>query len=113
MITLTEKARAGIADFLKNKPQAPIRIYPQKNHAGGIALALALDTIHEDTDEVMELDGFTFCMNGDLKRMVQHVTIDRGTMGFVCTPLVPLPDLKKAGSGCSPAGCTGSCSSCH
>ncbi len=113
MITLTEKARAAIADFLKNKPAAPIRIYPRKDHAGGVALALALDTIHEDTDEVTECHGFTFCMNSDLKRMVQHVTIDRGTMGFACTPLVPLPDLKKAGSSCSPSGCTGSCSSCH
>ncbi len=112
MITLTEKARTGIADFLKNKPAAPIRVYPKKDHAGGISLALALDTIHEDTDEVMECDGFTFCINRDLKRMVQHVTIDRGTMGFVCTPLIPLPDLK-AGCGCTPSGCTGSCSSCH
>ena len=112
MITLTENARAAVAAFLKGKPEAPIRVYPQKNHAGGVSLALALDQIHEDTDEVKECGGFTFCMNRDLKRMVQHVTIEQGSTGFVCTPLLPLPKLDVGGC-CSASGCTGRCTGCH
>lgn len=112
MITLTDSARKGIAAFLANKPSDPIRVYPQKNHAGGVSLALALDKIQEDCDEIEEVGGFTFCMNRDLKRMVHQVTIDQGRTGFVCTPLIPLPKLEV---GCSCGGsCSGSgCSGCH
>lgn len=107
MITLTEEARKGIEAFLSNKPKDPIRVYPRKDHCGGVHLALALDQIQEDQDEVEVVDGFTFCMNSDLKRMVQQVSIAQGGTGFICKPLFPLP---KMDVGCS---CGGNCSGCH
>ncbi len=112
MITLTDSARKAIAEFVKGKSSAldPIRVYPQKDHAGGVHLALALDKIQEEYDEVEETGGFTFCMNKDLKRMVHYVTVDMGSTGLVCTPLIPLPKLTV--TSCS-GSCSGSCSSCH
>ncbi len=113
MITLTDSARRAIADFVRGRKPGtldPIRVYPRKDNAGGVQLALALDRIQEELDEVEETGGFTFCMNKDLKRMVHHVTVDMGSTGLVCTSLIPLP--KMAAKGCS-ASCGGNCSSCR
>ncbi len=112
MVTLTERARQGIADFMKNKSAEPIRVYPRRERDGTLSLALALDKVHDEIDEVEEVNGFTFCMNRQLKRMIQHVTVDLGKMGFICNPLIPLPKMAPQ-QGCGSFSCGGNCSGCH
>ena len=63
---------------------------------------MALDESH-DTDEVMEKDGFTFCMDKDLLAQVKGIKVDLTYMGFAIEPEVPLPSTGGEG-GCSSCG---------
>ena len=63
---------------------------------------MALDESH-DTDEVMEQDGFTFCMDKDLLGQVKGVKVDLTYMGFAIEPREPLPNAG-GGGGCSSCG---------
>ena len=63
---------------------------------------MALDESH-DTDEVMEKDGFTFCMDKDLLTQVKGIKVDLTYAGFVIEPEVPLPNVGGQG-GCSSCG---------
>lgn len=107
MITLTESASKLLTEYFKTLEKRPIRVYAIPGGCKGPMLIIALDETHEEYDEIEEKDGFCFCMARELKEMVREVTIDAGSTGFTCTPLVPLPNS----GGCS--SCSGSCSGCH
>ncbi len=107
MIILTESAKNLLTDYFRTLEKRPIRVYAIPGGCKGPMLIIALDEAHEEYDEIEEKDGFCFCMARELKEMVREVTIDAGSTGFTCTPLVPLPNS----GGCS--SCSGSCSGCH
>ena len=101
MLELTESARKELEAFFADKEKETIRIYASSSCCGP-RLGMALDESH-DTDEVLEKDGFTFCMDKELLDQVKSVKIDLTYMGFAIEPQVPLPNTGGEG-GCSSCG---------
>lgn len=108
MIILSDRARSLFDDFFRTREKGPIRVYAVSGCHGPM-LALALDRVNEEADEVEEKGGYLFCMDRQLKSLVREVDIDAGNTGFSCTPLIPLP----TGAGNACASCGGGCSGCH
>ena len=68
---------------------------------------LALDEPSED-DQVIEQNGYKFCMEKTLVQQVGGVTINFTHMGFAVDPEIPLA----GGGSCSTSGgCGGNCGS--
>ncbi len=106
MLELTESARKELESFFADKKKETIRIYASTSCCGP-RLGMALDEA-QDTDTVVEKDGFTFCMAKDLLDQVKSVKIDLTYMGFAIEPEVPLPAGEGGCSSCG-SGCGGSC----
>ena len=107
MLELTESARKELEAFFADKEKETIRIYASSSCCGP-RLGMALDESH-DTDEVLEKDGFTFCMDKDLLAQVKSVKVDLTYMGFAIEPEVPLPAGEGGGCSSCGSGCGSSC----
>jgi len=69
---------------------------------------LALDESNAE-DSVMEVDGFSFCIDKTLLGTIGGATIDISYMGFTIEPDQPL--AAESGASCSTCGTGGSCGS--
>ena len=106
MLTLSESAVKELKEFFTDREMSPIRIYLAPGGCGGPRLALALDAPGAD-DEVVELDGFTFCINSDLFTQTGEVSVDVTHMGFAVDSANPMG----GGGGCRGCVASGGCSS--
>lgn len=62
-----------------------------------------------DDDSIVEMDGFTFCVNKNLLEQIGGVNIDLSYMGFVVEPQKPMTSAE-SGSACGSCGSGESCS---
>jgi len=71
---------------------------------------LALDESNAE-DSIMDIDGFSFCIDKTLLSSIGGATIDISYMGFTIEPDQPLEsESGSSGSSCSTCGTGGSCS---
>lgn len=102
MLTLNQEARDILRAYFEGKEITPLRVYL----AGGCSgphLALALDD-RLDTDEALEVDGFTFLVDKDLLEEAKPLSIEASPMGgFEITSSLALDNI---GGGC------GACHGC-
>lgn len=105
MITMTDNAKKELEAFFADKPRSSVRMYLAPGGCRGPRLALALDD-PMDEDTVLELEGFTFCINKDLLSDIGGAAVDLNYMGFVVEPTIPLAAPAHSCSGCSgSSGC--------
>jgi Fe-S cluster assembly iron-binding protein IscA len=104
MLVLTDTAREEIAKYFEDKEKTPIRIFLASGGCSGPSLALALDEPAE-TDEVGDVEGFTFCMNKDLYEQAKPLTLDIGPMGFQVLSSLQLQQQGGCSGGCSGCSC--------
>lgn len=106
MFELSDEAKKELDAYFEGKDPATIRIYLAPGGCSGPSLRLALDEPGDD-DAREELGGYNFCINQDLLNQTGGGKIEVGPMGFIITPVNPLPEM--AGGGCG--GCCGGCGS--
>ncbi len=96
--------------FFEGKEKSPIRVYLAPGGCSGPHLAMALDEPSGD-DDVIENNGFTFCIQKELYKEVESIKIDLTYMGFTVIPGVPFAFTGGCGgcSGCSTTGEGGAC----
>lgn len=104
MVEVTASASSQIAEYFKDKEIAPIRILINEGGCGGPVLAMALDD-QKVTDDVFEIDGFTYIVDKLFMEKASPIKIDFLPNGF------KLDCAIKFTSGCSNCGTTGSCCS--
>lgn len=103
-IDLTPEAKKELDVYFDGKEKGDIRIFLAPGGCSGPRLALALDE-PKDTDEVVDVDGYKFCIDKKLGEETGNIKIELNDMGFMIIPENPLPE--PAGGGCS--GCCGGC----
>ena len=105
MFVLNPAAKEQLDMHFNGKDKEPIRIYLASG-CGGPRLGLALDE-KKDSDNVFEVEGYSFLMENDLFEQAKPVTVafDQG-MGFTVQSSIVFPE---SGGGCSSCGCGGSC----
>lgn len=100
MVEVTETATQQIAEYFKGKEISPIRIFLNEGGWGGPSLAMALDE-PKDSDDVFEINGFTFIADKEFMGKAKPVKIDFMEYGFKLTSSLVF-DMKC--SSCSTAG---------
>ena len=105
MVVVTEMATQQIAEYFKDKEVAPIRIFLNAGGWGGPAPAMALDEPKE-TDNIYEIDGFTYIVDKEFLELVKPIKVDFNVMGF---KIDCKTDFGPA-SECSGCGTKGTCS---
>lgn len=118
MLNLTENAQKELAAFFSDKPKSTVRVYLAPGGCSGPRLGLAIDDANDD-DEIIEANGYTFCMPKEMWKAIGGLNIDVTNMGFTLDPTNPLPNSGGASSccggcgsgstGCSTSGCGGGC----
>jgi len=104
MFTLLPAAKEQLDLHFGEKDKEPIRIYLASG-CGGARLGLALDE-QKPTDQVFELDGYSFLMEDALFEQAKPVSVNFDqNMGFTVESSMVFPE----GGGCSSCGCGGSC----
>lgn len=103
MLELSDPACRELDAFFDEKEKSPIRIYLAPGGCSGPRLSLALDN-PTDADQVLEVKGYSFCINKELLQTAKSVSVDFSDMGFMVRSEVPF-----GGGGCS--GCSGGASS--
>lgn len=106
MLNITDEAKAKLAEYFEGKDAEPVRIYLAMG-CGGAQLALALDAV-KDTDEVVEVDGYTLVIDKELYAQGTTFTIEGSEMGFAVTSDMVMPEAPKQGACGS---CCGGCGS--
>lgn len=112
MFVLNPAAKEQLDMHFNGKDKESIRIYLASG-CGGPRLGLALDDT-KDSDQVFEIEGYSFLMENDLFEQAKPVTVtfDQG-MGFAVQSSIVFPEsgdgCSSGGGGCSSCGCGGSC----
>lgn len=110
MIQASDNAIKELRAYFSGKEVSPVRVFLAPGGCSGPKLALALDEAR-DTDEVFDVEEFTFVMEKDLHEEAQPVSIDMSHMGFVIESSLQLGGSCGSG-GCSSGGCGSGGSSC-
>ncbi len=96
MVEVTESATQQIAEYFKGKEVSPIRIFLNQGGWGGPSLAMALDE-SKDTDNVYEIDGFTYIVEKEFMEKATPIKVDFHEYGFKISSGVDFG----SGAGCS------------
>lgn len=105
MFDLKPAAKEQLDAHFGGKDKEPIRIYLASG-CGGPRLGLALDE-KKDTDQVFELEGYTFLVESTLFEQAKPMTVAFDpNMGFTVDSSMVFPE---GGGGCSSCSCGGSC----
>lgn len=104
MLTVTEKAKEKITDFLKaQKEQSYIRLFFSEGGCSGPSLGMALDEPSEN-DEIIKDNGVTYLIDKLLLEQAKPISVDfietETGSGFSISSALP------KGTGCN------SCTSC-
>ena len=105
MIELSDIAASELEHFFSGRTKDPIRVYTAMSCHGQM-LTMALDEVRPG-DESETVSDFTFCYSKELVDLVEGVSIDCTSQGFILKPKKPLPQPENAGGGCG--GCCGGC----
>ena len=81
MLEITKSATDKIAELLKDREVAPIRIFLTSGGCGGPSLAMVLDE-PKDTDDVFDIDGFTFIVDKEFMKEAEPIKVDFTRSGF-------------------------------
>lgn len=103
-VSLTPEAKKELDAYFEGKEKGDIRIFMAPGGCSGPRLVLALDE-PKDEDEVLDVDGYKFCIDKNLANDTGDIRIELNDMGFMVIPEKPLP--QPAGGGCG--GCCGGC----
>jgi len=81
MVEVTKSATDKVAEYFKDKPVKPIRIFL---HGGGCAMSsLAIDVDEPRvTDYAYDIDGFKFIIDKDFLKEAEPIKIDYTRSGF-------------------------------
>jgi Fe-S cluster assembly iron-binding protein IscA len=103
MIEVTAKARALMADYFKNKPRSPIRIFPKTGGCGIRVLSIAFE---EPTpqDEVFAIGESDYVVEREFMRAVKHIKVDSDGIGLLLSG-----NGYYSTSGCGNCGFMGGC----
>jgi iron-sulfur cluster assembly protein len=104
MFTVTDSARAEVAQYFKSHDKGAIRIFLFEGGCGGPQLAMAVDE-RKDSDAVYEISDVEYLIEKDLLAKAQPIQIDFAVNGFTIASVLP------QGGGCSGCGSTSSCCS--
>ena len=117
MIEITPKAVQLMSDYFKDKDNRPIRIFVRMGGCGIRTFGVAMEEPGK-SDEIFEIDGFTYIVNRKLLKMVQPIKVDSDGYRFLISG-----NGVNSSSGCSSCGimcgvrkggrCSGDCSSCN
>ena len=100
MVNITENALNELNSYFADKEKSPIRVYLAPGGCSGPMMSLALDEPN-DSDEVMEQEGYKFVVDKDLYEKAKPISIDMTPMGFTVNSSLEL------GGGCG--SCGGGC----
>lgn len=116
-ITVTSKATRLLTDHFKDKVRQPIRLFVCLGGCGIRTFGIAIEQ-PKPSDQVFEIDGFTYIINQKVLSMVQPITVDSDGIGFrISGRGVPPPHgCGTCGSMCGISGsnrCPADCSTCQ
>ena len=101
MLNLTTGAKELLDQHFSGKQEiSPIRVYMAPS-CGGPSLGLALDE-QKDTDDILEVQGYTFLVDKSLMQTAAPIKIDGSPCGFKVTSSLNTED-----GGCSSCSCCG------
>ncbi|MBW1863699.1 MAG: IscA/HesB family protein [Deltaproteobacteria bacterium] len=116
MIEITPKAAQLMSDYFKDKDNRPIRIFVRMGGCGIRTFGVAMEE-PKKSDEIFEIDGFTYIVNRKLLKMIQPIKVDSDGYRFRISGTGV-----DSSSGCSSCGimcgvrkggrCLGDCGSC-
>ena len=81
MLEITKSATDKIAELLKDREVAPIRIFLNSGGCGGPSLALVLDE-PKDTDDVFDIEGFKYIVDKEFMKEAEPIKVDFSEFGF-------------------------------
>lgn len=97
MIEVTPKATQLMTNYFKNHKTEPVRIFVKMGGCGMRSLGVALESA-EKSDEVFEIDGFTYIIDSRLLPQIQPIKVDSDGTCF-----------RLSGKGLHPPNGCGSC----
>jgi len=102
MLLFSDSASEKIAEYFKDKPVKPIRIFLQESGCAVAYLAMDLDE-PKDTDDIFDIDGFKVLVDKNLIKSAEPITLDSSHFGFqIDCSLV----FKKGSTACpTPGAC--------
>lgn len=108
MIELSLNALKELDAFFKTQNEKkPVRLYLAPGDQSS-RLEFILDTPVQG-DDVLEVHGYTFCINSELLKKCGTITVDVIDDTFVAAPSIPFP---RRTSSCSASSCKTCSSSC-
>lgn len=117
MIEVTAQATKLMQAYFKGKTKSAIRIYVSLGGCGIRTFGVALEE-PKKSDEIFQIDGFSYIINRKLLQKVQPVRVDSDGVGFRLTGT----GIQTQG-GCGNCGymcgvtsgqrCTGDCENCN
>ena len=96
-IEITQKAVQLMSDYFEDKDNRPIRIFVRMGGCGIRTFGVSVEE-PKKSDEIFEIDGFTYIVNRKLLEMVKPIKIESDGFGFLIS-----------GKGVNSSGGCGSC----
>jgi Fe-S cluster assembly iron-binding protein IscA len=84
MFQVTPLATRQMAKYFEGREITPVRILYNSGGCGPSSFAMALDEPN-DSDEIFEIEGFTYLLNRQMLTEMQPITVDFKTIGFRIT----------------------------
>ena len=103
MITVSKNASEQVAQYFKDNPVKPIRIFLNEGGCGGPSIAMAIDDA-KDTDTVFKIDDYEYVVETAFMEKAQTIEVEFKESGFTINSGYT---FEPAAGGCS--GCQGSC----
>ena len=82
MLKVTPKATQLMADFFKDKEKSPIRLFVRMGGCGIRMFGVSLENPRK-SDELFEIDGYTYIINKRVLNMVQPIRVDSDGVRFL------------------------------
>ena len=103
MLEVTKSATEKIAEYFKDREISHIRIFLNAGGCGLPSLAMDLDE-PKDTDDVFDIDGFTFIVDKEFMKEAEPIKVDFTRSGFQFDCAIEFEE------GCSACATSSSCS---
>jgi len=82
MLQVTKSAMKKIAEYFKDKPGKPVRIFLQEGGCAMPSLAMDVDDEIKNTDTVFNVDGYQFIVDEDFLIQAKRLRVDYTKSGF-------------------------------
>jgi iron-sulfur cluster assembly protein len=116
MLQVTDRAARLVADYFKDKPKRPIRIFVRLGGCGIRTFGVALEEPRA-SDHTFEIRGQIYIINKKLLELVQPILFDSDGIGFRLSGrgVAPPHGCGNCGNMCGVRGgnrCPGDCATC-